>query len=93
MSGGQNRHGFVSGSKLTWIVCDDVRPQYIYGVLTDKCVGYVLDDHSVTVNWVSPWFVFINEQKRSGLQIQYISGLPFINEQKGSGLQIPVRSD
>ena len=27
------------------------------GVLTDRCVGYVLQDHSVTVDWVAQYFI------------------------------------
>ena len=39
----------VSGSKLTWILCD-APPKIDIRVLADRCVGYVLEDHSVTVN-------------------------------------------
>ena len=40
----------VFGAKLTWILCDDVSTANGYGVLTDRCVGYVLEEHSVTVD-------------------------------------------
>ena len=30
-----------------------------YGVLTDRCVGYVLEDHSVTAQW----FILFNQIK------------------------------
>ena len=39
----------VSGSKLTWILCA-APPKIDIRVLADRCVGYVLEDHSVTVN-------------------------------------------
>ena len=48
--GVENDLVLVSGSKLTWILGDDVRPQIDMGVLTDICVGYVTEDNSVSVN-------------------------------------------
>ena len=48
----------VSGSKLTWILCDDVRPR----ILSDICVGYVLEDHSVTIR-VAQWFILFKRTK------------------------------
>ena len=32
-------------------------------VLTDRCVCYVLEDHSVTVNWAAQWFVVYKRTK------------------------------
>ena len=51
--------GCVGGSKMTFSR---------FGVLTDRCLGYVLDDHSVTVECFSG-LSFINERKRSALQV------------------------
>ena len=34
-----------------------------YGVLTDRCVCYVLEDHSVTVDWVAQWFILCKPTK------------------------------
>ena len=55
----------VGGSKMTcfsiWI---QIELDFVwcstanrYGVLTDRCVCYVLEDHSVTVDWLAHWFI------------------------------------
>ena len=63
VSGGREWVGFiVSGSKLTWILCD-VRPQVDIIWSLDRCVCYVLEDHSVTVDWVTQWFILYKRTK------------------------------
>ena len=48
---------FVSGGR-NWLGVLVVDRKYIpYGVLTDRCVCYVLKDHSVTVDWLTHWFI------------------------------------
>ena len=49
------------GSKLTWILCD--------GVLTDRCVRHILEDHSVTVDWVAQWFILYKRTEQAQPQI------------------------
>ena len=62
--------------------------KYIYGVLTDKCVGYVLDDHSVTVHWISQWFILYKRTKAVRASNSVYQCFSFKNEQKRSGLEI-----
>ena len=57
--GVENVFVLVSGSKLTWILCD-VRPQTD---MTGRYVGYVLEDHSVTVDWLAKWFILYKRTK------------------------------
>ena len=52
----------VSGSELTWILCDHVRPQ-IDTESWQRCVGYVLDDRLVNVVWVAQVFIFFKVTK------------------------------
>ena len=65
--GVENDLVLVSGSELTWILCYDVRSNFsnICGVLTDRCVGYVLKNHSIAVDSVAQRFILINDVRAS----------------------------
>ena len=59
----------VSWSKLTWILCHDIRPQ-TGKFLTDRYVCYVLEDHTQSpLTEKLSGLSCINEQKRWSLQI------------------------
>ena len=63
----------VWGSKMSWFysIWIDIdldlvwrcSTAYIYGVLTDRWVCYVLESHSVTVDWVAQWFILYKRTK------------------------------
>ena len=63
VSGARKRLGFIIWIEID---CDFVwwcstANMYVWSL--DRCVCYVLDDHSVTVNWVSQWFILYKRTK------------------------------
>ena len=51
------------GSKLTWIWCDNVRPQIDRESSQIDVLSYVLEDYSVTVDSVAQLSIICNRTK------------------------------